>query len=844
MSLSVAQRALLAELIRRDKGRHTEQCARSLPEFIRAAWPILEPGTTYLHNWHIDAIAEHLEAVTRGEIRRLLINMPPRYMKSIAVSVLWPVWEWITVPEQRWVFASYSGSLAIKHSVDRRTVIRSDWYQANWGDRFQLSDDQDVKTEFLNTRRGVMVATSVGGSSTGKGGNRLVCLAGDTEISTDHGRIAIADIVDEKLPVQVLSFDHCHNKYVYGKIEAYESTAGRPSVRVRFTGKRSIDATEDHPVFVRGVGYVAAAQLKPGDRIIDAGPLRSLREAGGTDSGSTREADQWDVLRARLSRRMAEGPEQSFVDGRQPEFQLPEVRQPVPRQAQPTEGWPGPVLFSLLQGRTRSGVPLERSGADSGLQYLRNDIQDIDLSSREAEILLAIVRGCSPLNQDRRPEQSPLHSRQVGGEVLERIPSHCSPCARSRWARLSSLWPFREGERREPGLSSHRLRQGSRRDGQSDLPLQMVSRVDARWPDEPQAMDGSIVESIERIDAPSRVFNVRVAEWHNYFAAGVLVHNCDDPHNPKQAESDAERETAVEWLDQTFYSRQDDKKTAAIVVVMQRLHERDASARCLEQNYTHLCLPAVAETRTVVPMRSGDKIREKGDILWPEREGPAEIAETEKALGPYGFAGQYQQRPRPKGGGFFKYDWFKKVKAVPAIGTRIRYWDTAGTEGGGDFTVGTRMLRSQANQYYIEHVHRGQWSPGRRNGEMKGVAQKDTAIVSVWLERESGIGGIERTNETIRMLAGFNVHAELATGSKENRADGLAAQAEAGNVFIVEGDWNHEFLKELCDFPVGAHDDQVDSAAGAFNKLASLPVAVGYTTGGPGHTDLIAARHR
>jgi Uncharacterized protein conserved in bacteria len=151
-----------------------ELAERKLADFIRQAWHVIEPATPYLHNWHIDLICEYLEAVSAGQITRLIINIPPRYMKSIAVSVMWPVWEWIRHPETRWIFASYSQSLSTKHSVDRRTIIQSDWYQSRWGDRFKLVEDHNLKTEFLNDKRGHMIATSVGGTSTGKGGNRLV----------------------------------------------------------------------------------------------------------------------------------------------------------------------------------------------------------------------------------------------------------------------------------------------------------------------------------------------------------------------------------------------------------------------------------------------------------------------------------------------------------------------------------------------------------------------------------------------------------------------------------------------------------------------------------------------
>lgn len=151
-----------------------ELASRSLPEFIKQAWPVVEPGVRYLHNWHIDAICDHLAAVDAGEITRLLINIPPRYMKSICVSVMWPVWSWIKRPSLRWMFASYNQNLSTQHSVDRRTIIQSDWYQRAWGRLIQLTGDQNVKTEYMNSSRGVMFATSIDGTSTGKGGNRLV----------------------------------------------------------------------------------------------------------------------------------------------------------------------------------------------------------------------------------------------------------------------------------------------------------------------------------------------------------------------------------------------------------------------------------------------------------------------------------------------------------------------------------------------------------------------------------------------------------------------------------------------------------------------------------------------
>jgi predicted phage terminase large subunit-like protein len=148
---------------------------RSLAAFAGQAWHVVEPATPFVHGWHIDAICEHLEAVTRGEIRNLVINIPPRHMKSLLVSVFWPTWEWTTHPERRWLFSSYAAGLSIRDSLKSRRIIESPWYQRNWGHVYRLTTDQNVKARYDNTATGYRIATSVGGSATGEGGDRIIC---------------------------------------------------------------------------------------------------------------------------------------------------------------------------------------------------------------------------------------------------------------------------------------------------------------------------------------------------------------------------------------------------------------------------------------------------------------------------------------------------------------------------------------------------------------------------------------------------------------------------------------------------------------------------------------------
>lgn len=152
-----------------------EECRKSLSAYIREAWRVVEPETPLLWNWHIDAIAEHLEAQSRGEIQNLLINIPPGHMKSLIVSVFWPSWEWLQSPATRWLMSSYALELAIRDSVRCRDILESPWYRSLFRPEWSLSGDQNVKSFYRNTATGERLCISVGSRATGFRGNRIVC---------------------------------------------------------------------------------------------------------------------------------------------------------------------------------------------------------------------------------------------------------------------------------------------------------------------------------------------------------------------------------------------------------------------------------------------------------------------------------------------------------------------------------------------------------------------------------------------------------------------------------------------------------------------------------------------
>ena len=102
---------------------------KNFPSFLRCCFKTLNPGTEFLPNWHLDAMAARLEWVRRGEINRLIINLPPRYLKSLTVSIAFPAFLLGHNPALRIYVISYGNELASKHGADFRTIVESDWYR-------------------------------------------------------------------------------------------------------------------------------------------------------------------------------------------------------------------------------------------------------------------------------------------------------------------------------------------------------------------------------------------------------------------------------------------------------------------------------------------------------------------------------------------------------------------------------------------------------------------------------------------------------------------------------------------------------------------------------------------
>lgn len=208
--------------------------------------------------------------------------------------------------------------------------------------------------------------------------------------------------------------------------------------------------------------------------------------------------------------------------------------------------------------------------------------------------------------------------------------------------------------------------------------------------------------------------------------------------------------------------------------------------------------------------------------------------------GPHRRGGNW--KVQPGAGKFINRAWFdnKIVEAAPSnIRTWTRYWDKAGTEGGGKYTCGVKLGVTgvgKDQRFFILDVVRGQWSANRREEVMADTARSDQPpgsgiVVNIWVEQEPGSGGKESAENTVANLAGFVIRPDRVTGDKFVRAGPFAAQAEAGNIYLVRGKWNNEWLRELHNAdPKSSKDqvlDQMDASAGAFNKSVNATFGFG-----------------
>jgi len=321
----------------------------------------------------------------------------------------------------------------------------------------------------------------------------------------------------------------------------------------------------------------------------------------------------------------------------------------------------------------------------------------------------------------------------------------------------------------------------------------------------------------------------------------------DDPLDPIGALSDPVINEANIWITETLSDRKVDKQLTPTVLIMQRLHQDDPSGNWLDRGgrIKHICLPA--EDSWEVKPEEWRSFYVNG-LLDAQRPGmnKASLEEAAKRGEAY-YAGQYGQSPIPRGGALFKVDRIQ-ISAVPPDKWKrgpVRFWDKAATQGGrGSFTSGTKMAIDFDDKLWILDVVRFRLDSGAREKMILEIAEKDGRNVRIGIEQEPGSGGKESAERAARnyTLAGFRATIDPVRGSKEARAssskttgtgdiparaDSFSVHVNTGNLILLKGAWNRDFIEEMRFFPVSKYNDQVDSSSGAFAMLVRPKLMIG-----------------
>lgn len=857
-----------AERKRRENLRERERVARdadairarceTLSGFIREAWHVLEPNARYSHNWHIDAIAEHLEAVTDGRITRLLINVPPGSSKSLIVSVLWPAWEWGPrgMRSMRYLATSFNDGPVKRDTRKCRDLILSEWYQSLWPEvRLTRTAEMSFANSDTGTREGVAF-----GSLTSQRGDRLICLPYGTNIMTDHGMLPIGDIVENHLPVKVAGWNG--SAIEWQTIEAYERNPPGEIFELS-SDLGSFRCTGDHPVFILERGWVRADSVKGGETALyceDRDELRNMREAEGTPRNKAKKVLQPGMLRSGKASAGSRGSDVPLRDLRGSDL-------PNASEASRTS-----VLFAEVQGQSDNGggkSGLCRRTCDTLLCAMRRVVHPsaTRVGAHWSEDLLALLRQQAKVRSDwsgrlvtilrclRRiiygaeqafsllleklcigrsryadegKRQWPLCAWASGSPLsagMDAILQDSNPGA--GWERLSSLLGASDSGEAGAARPSYRLREVEPVSGKSDHGLQILPRDNAWETGTSRRVVETAIRSVKRVGfdgAPT--YNVRVAPCHNYFAEGFLVHNCDDPHSVDTAESQTERANTTRRFREGAINRLNDQERSAIVVIMQRLHEDDIAGTIMKlgMGFERLILPMEYEPERCCATSIGfrDPRRSDGDLMDPNRFPRETVEALKHGMGSYAWASQYQQRPTPREGGMFKRHWFDgKIIGEAPSGTRwVRHWDLAATaKKTAARTAGVKIGRAPDGRFIVGHVVKTQDEGAAVRRLVRATAEVDGRAVVVSLPQDPGQAGKVQAQDFVAMLAGWVVKANPETGDKATRAEAFAAQCEAGNVYLVRGNWNESYLDELAAFPGGSFKDQVDASSGAFGQL-------------------------
>ena len=299
------------------------------------------------------------------------------------------------------------------------------------------------------------------------------------------------------------------------------------------------------------------------------------------------------------------------------------------------------------------------------------------------------------------------------------------------------------------------------------------------------------------------------------FNGAILI---DDPIKPIDATSEVILKKVNDRLNNTILSRKNSPKKTPVIIIMQRLHENDMTGFCMDGN-----TPEHWEQLKLSAIQIADDGTESA--LWEHKHSLEQLKEMKKT-DPLVFSGQYEQNPSPLEGDLFKRDSWNIIEAIPKHFKCVRGYDLASSKKKySAYTASVKMAKFDQG-YIIFEAKQDRLSPAEVEAEIKLNASLDGYSTFISLPLDPAQAGRFQADYLIKALSGYMIEATPETGSKEDRARALSSQQTVGNVYLLKGDWNKEFIDQCTNFPNGKYKDMVDASSRAFHVLEAGGVSI------------------
>jgi predicted phage terminase large subunit-like protein len=799
---------------------------KSLSEFVRQAWKIIEPDTDLLWNWHLDLMCEYLEEVTEGREHRLVFNEPPRYMKLCADStpVLTPR-GWTTHGELRVGDEVFTPSGATTAIVAVHPTDVADFEVAFTNGERVKCNGEHLWTVYDRTRKKWVTERTE---------DLMACrFVARTQWSTAglwNGRARF------QLPeVSALEYPESEQALPPYFVGAWlgDGSSSKPAITRDPKEHEVVDRIES-------VGIMATTEhVHPTGTSVCTyfsrqGVVERLREIGVYRNKHIPAAYKYASLEQRLELMAGLIDTDGSCDENGRITFANSNRGLVDDVIEVATGLGWKPYVIEVETTPFNGYGGGRPHFHVGF----NPTHDIPVAlERKRPKRRALVRRIG-IRSIERCEPEPGNCITVAAEDglylvgHQLIPTHNSIL-------VSVMWPCWEWTR-TPALRYIFASYSASLSTDHSLLRRRI--IESDWYMAGMAVWGHPGFSL------SGDQNLKMAYENTYRGAMVATSVggtvtgkggdrivIDDPLNPDEALSDSSRMTCNQFFDWTLSTRLNDKKNGAFVIVMQRLHTDDLTGHVLAgKGWTHVRIPCIAEEQSdlVVNFPSGRVVcRELDSLLWPEREDWPQIEPLREQLNSYGFAGQYQQRPVPLGGGIIKREYLRlwthhrlpedgeDVMELPSdLANWIQSWDTTYWDSAAnDFCVGQVWATRGAWRFLIDQDRARRQLPSTKAAIRSFTLKWPRALVKLVERTANGAEVLRSMQGEIEGLVGVKVE-----GSKMARLMSVLGIFEAKQVVIPhprEASWVPDYIAELTSFPSVPHDDQVDCSTQALERL-------------------------